>query len=123
MEHSYNTEIKELLVTAIKQVENVQESINKLLDQDRQTPNMVNGSTFQSPTSPRIEKAKRIAEGWQTLCNHKAADFISSYALAEITEVSQPWCLHMLKCRKALIEQGKDPKTVPWSKARTVVNR
>ena len=132
MTDNINIEIKDLLESTSKQVNSIHESVGKLLDSVGKllevhygSPKVINGSprVFQTTPKERIDRAKRVADGWTTFCNHPDADHISSYALAGIIGVSQPWCLHMINCRRELIELGKDPKGTPWAEARTVVDR
>lgn len=125
MTDNINTELKDLLESTSKQVNNIHENVRKLLEGIYGAPQIVNGSTlvFQTTPKERIDRAKRVADGWVTYCSHEDADHISSYALAGIIGVSQPWCLHMINCRRELISLGKDPKGTPWAEARTVVDR
>lgn len=127
-----NTEIRDLLESTSKQVNSIHESVGKLLDRVGKllevhcgSPQVINGShlVFQTTPVERIDRAKRVADGWTAYCNHSDADHISSYALAGIIGVSQPWCLHMINCRRELISLGKDPKGTPWSEARAMIDR
>ena len=125
MTNNINTEIKDLLQTASEQVSSLHADIRKLLEGIYGAPQVINGSprVFQTTPKERIDRAKRVADGWTAYCNHPDAGHISSYALAGIIGVSQPWCLHMINCRRELIALGKDPKGTPWAEARTVVDR
>lgn len=125
MTEHINIEIKDLLQTTSEQVSNIHADVRKLLEGIYGAPEVINGSTLRFKTTPaqRISRAKVVADGWVTYCNHEDADHISSYALAGIIGVSQPWALHMINCRRELISLGKDPKGTPWAEARTVVDR
>lgn len=123
--NEYNNKIQDLLETTSIQVSSIHENILKLLEVQSEPPQINNSSTRVFKTTPRerINRAKRVSDGWYMYVSHDLADQMSSYSLSEIIEVSQPWCLHMINCRRKLIELGKDPKAVPWSEARTVINR
>jgi hypothetical protein len=106
-------------------IDDIHENIKKLLEVQFGPPQLINGSTLVFRTIPneRTKKTKAVSLAWEAFVNHEDADHMSSYALAGVIGVSQPWANHMINCRKELIRRGDDPTTVPWHEARPVLKR